>query len=60
MVSAPRTLFEKKKGEVVKALEEVLHKLVAHGFKDKTRYTPYVSSRSQITHMTTNEGNIKR
>ena len=33
---------------------------VAPGFKDKTKYTPYVSPGSQITHMTTNKGNIKR
>ena len=33
---------------------------VAPGFKDKTRYTPYMSPKNQITHMTTNRGNIKR
>ena len=33
---------------------------VAPGFKNKTRYTPYVSPVSQITHMATNRGNIKR
>jgi hypothetical protein len=33
---------------------------VVPGFKDKTRYTPYVSAGSQITHMATNRGNIKR
>jgi hypothetical protein len=33
---------------------------VASGFKDKIRYTPYVSPGSQITHMATNKGNIKR
>ena len=33
---------------------------VALGFKDKTRYTPYVCLGIQITHIVTNEwGNIK-
>jgi hypothetical protein len=32
---------------------------VAPGFKDKTRYTPYVSPGSQISHIVTNKGNIK-
>ena len=31
---------------------------VAPGFKDKTRYTPYVSLGSQILHIATNKGNI--
>ena len=29
----------------------------APGFKDKTRYTPYVSPGSQISHIVTNKGN---
>ena len=33
---------------------------VAPGFKDKTRYTPYASLRSQISHIATNKGNISR
>ena len=33
---------------------------VAPGFKDKTRYTRYVSPGSQISHIATNKGNIKR
>ena len=33
---------------------------VAPGFKNKTRYTPYVSPGSQISHIATNKGNIKR
>ena len=33
---------------------------VAPGFKDKTRYTLYVSLGSQISHIATNKGNIKR
>ena len=33
---------------------------VAPGFKNKTRYTPYVSLGSQISHTTTNKGNINR
>ena len=33
---------------------------VAPGFEDKTRYTLYVSPGSQISHIATNQGNIKR
>ena len=33
---------------------------VAPGFKNKIRYTPYVSPKSQISHIATNKGNIKR
>ena len=33
---------------------------VAPGFKNKIRYTPYVSPGSQISHIATNKGNIKR
>jgi len=33
---------------------------VAPGFKNKTRYTPYVSPGSQISHIATNKDNIKR
>ena len=33
--------------------------IVAPGFKDKTRYTLYVSPGSQISHIATNKGNIK-
>ena len=33
---------------------------VAPGFKNKTRYTPYVSPESQISHIATNTGNINR
>jgi hypothetical protein len=32
---------------------------VAPGFKNKTRYTPYVSPGSQISHIATNKGDIK-
>jgi hypothetical protein len=32
----------------------------ASGFKNKTRYTPYVSLGSQISHIATNKENIKR
>jgi hypothetical protein len=38
----------------------LVHQDVAPGFKDKTRYTPYVSPESQITHMATNRDNINR
>ena len=33
---------------------------VAPGFKNKTRYTPYVSPESQISRIATNKGNIER
>ena len=33
---------------------------VAPDFKNKIRYTPYVSSGSQISHIATNKGNIER
>ena len=33
---------------------------VAPIFKNKTRYTPYVSPESQISHIATNKGNINR
>jgi hypothetical protein len=32
---------------------------VTPGFKNKTRYTPYVSPGSQISHIATNKGNTK-
>ena len=34
--------------------------VVAPDFKNKTRYTPYVSPGSQISHIATNKGNINR
>jgi len=34
------------------------HVLVAPGFMNKTRYTPYVSLGSEISHIATNKGNI--
>ena len=33
---------------------------VAPGFKNKTRYTPYVSPGSQISHIAINKGNINK
>ena len=33
---------------------------VAPGFKNKTRYTPYVRPGSQISHIATNKGNINK
>ena len=33
---------------------------VAPDFKDKTRYTPYVSPGSELSHIATNKGNINR
>ena len=33
---------------------------VAPGFKNKTRYTPYVSPGGQISHIATNKGNIEK
>ena len=35
-------------------------KNVEPDFKNKTRYVPYVSPGSQISHIATNKGNIKR
>ena len=35
-------------------------KSIAPGFKNKIRYTPYVSPGSQITHIATNKGNIEK
>ena len=37
-----------------------LYLYVAPGFKNKTRYAPYVSLGSQISHIATDKGNIKR
>ena len=37
-----------------------MRKTVAPDFKNKTRYTPYVSLGSQISHIATNKGNIER
>jgi len=37
-----------------------LYFFVAPGFKNKTRYTLYVSQGSQISHIATNKSNIKR
>ena len=34
--------------------------IVAPDFKNKTRYTPYVSLGSQISHIAINKGNIER
>ena len=39
---------------------EVIGTTVTPDFKNKTRYTPYVSLGSQISHIATNKGNIKR
>ena len=38
----------------------LIYATVAPGFKNKTRYTPYVSPRSQISHIATNKSNIIR
>ena len=35
-------------------------KIVAPGFKNKTRYAPYVSLESQFSHIAINKGNINR
>ena len=36
-----------------------IQNIIAPGFKDKTRYTSYVSPESQISHIATNKGNIE-
>ena len=41
-------------------IEGVFRAVVALNFKDKTRYTLYVSQGSQISHIATNKGNINR
>ena len=41
-------------------VQPLMEKNVAPGFKNKTRYTPYVSLVSQISHIATNKGNINR
>ena len=41
-------------------LVKVLDVFVAPDFKNKTRYAPYVSPESQISHIATNKGNINR
>ena len=38
----------------------LIEEFIAPGFKNKTRYTPYMSLGSQISHIATNKGNIKR
>ena len=40
--------------------ESVGAESVAPGFKHKIRYTQYMSLESQISHIATNKGNIKR
>jgi hypothetical protein len=45
------------KKKVLNILDNLM--AVAPGFKNKTRYTPYVSLGSQISHIATNKGNIK-
>ena len=42
------------------AVPMVDEEIVAPGFKNKTRYTPYVSLGSQVSHIATNKGNIER
>ena len=37
-----------------------LEQRIAPGFKNKTRYTPYMSLESQISYIATNRGNINR
>jgi hypothetical protein len=44
---------------LVAKTQHLLYVDVAPGFKNKTRYTPYVSSGSQIWHIAKNKGNIK-
>jgi len=44
--------------DVLRDVEEQVS--VAPSFKNKTRYIPYVSSGSQISHIATKKGNIKR
>ena len=43
-----------------KQVAKILYRPIAPGFKNKTRYAPYVSPGSQISHIATNKGNIIR
>ena len=45
--------------EHYRVLKVKMSETVATGFQNKTRYTPYVSPGSQISHIATNKGNIK-
>ena len=52
---------EEYKGEIlIMLVSKVTVAVVAPGFKDKTRYTLYVSPGSQISHIATNKGDIMR
>ena len=65
-----QSLIEQEDGRSLIQEEEVhanmnvevttVHYFVAPGFKNKTRYAPDVSPGSQISHIATNKGNIKR
>ena len=58
-VDDPEALLKRTKAKLKKVLA-LESEDVAPGFKNKTRYTPYVSPGSQISHIATNKGNIKR
>ena len=51
-------LAEKRETRLVSVLTKTTS--VAPGFKDKTRYTPYVCPGIQFTHIVTNEGVISK
>ena len=53
---APQVKMKKKMRTMMK--NQVM--IVAPNFKNKTRYAPYVSLGSQISHIATNMGNINR
>ena len=56
-----RHLVSERGIEVDKAKIEVIEQLpVAPSFKNKTRYTTYVSLGSQISYIATNKGDIER
>jgi len=46
--------------EFGKMMEKEFEMSIAPDFKNKARYTPYLSPKSQISHIATNKGNINR
>ena len=46
--------------KIINFLHSMWKTFVAPGFKNKTRYTTYVSPESQISHIAINKGNINR
>ena len=60
LMSAGPHLSARNRDDDVSMPRGLVTACVAPGFKDKTRYTLYVSPGSQFSHIATNKGNIKR